>query len=84
MDRVGGLKTLVKTGARTRDLNGLTPVQQLRQIRQEVRAHYEDQYRFWRTMLEPALTGRGIRYRRPEQIAGAGPGEVETSLLGRD
>jgi polyphosphate kinase len=69
MVRVGGLKTLVKTGARTRDLNGLTPVQQLRQIRQEVRAHYEDQYRIWRTMLEPALTGRGIRYRRPEQIA---------------
>ena len=70
MVRVGGLQALVKTGARMRDLNGLTPVQQMRQIRKEVRAHYDDQYRIWGTMLEPALTGRGIRYRSLDQITG--------------
>ena len=45
MVRVGGLQTMVKAGSRSRDLAGLTPVQQLQNIRRVVAKHYEDQYR---------------------------------------
>ncbi|MGY8686297.1 MAG: polyphosphate kinase 1, partial [Verrucomicrobiales bacterium] len=53
MVRVGGLHAMVKAGSRARDIAGLTPNQQLRQIKEVVATHYEDQYRIWGTLLEP-------------------------------
>ena len=71
MVRVGGLQALVAASDRTRDPTGRTPGQQLRDIRKVVASHYEDQYRIWRTLLEPALASHKIRYRRIDQVGGS-------------
>ncbi len=68
MVRVGGLHALMKAGRRTRDIAGLTPGQQLREITSVVATHYEDQYRIWGTLLEPALAANGIRRRKLKQV----------------
>lgn len=68
MVRVGGLHALKKSGRRTRDIAGLTPGQQLQQIHDEAASHYENQYRIWGTLLEPALAAHGIRRRHLDQV----------------
>lgn len=76
MVRVGGLHALLKTGSRARDIAGLTPGQQLREIKALAARHYEDQYRIWSTALEPALAEQGIRRRKLQELAP----EVQESL----
>ncbi len=69
MVRVGGLRTLQKVGSRTRDLTGLTPGQELKQVRAAVLEQVANQYRIWGTLLEPALGAEGIRIRRMDQLS---------------
>ncbi len=61
MVRVGGLEVLRRVGKRSRDAAGLTPVQQLRLIRQRVVIMEAEQQRLLAEEIFPALAEGGIR-----------------------
>jgi len=61
MVRVGGLMLLRESGSRSKDVSGMTPVQQLDAIRKRVGRMIEDQYRLLNEKLMPALAEHGIR-----------------------
>lgn len=60
MIRVGGLRSMVKTGHRARDMSGMTPGQQLSAIRTEVQQFYNAQYDLLNESLLPAMDAEGI------------------------
>ena len=68
MVRVGGLQMLQRAGKRPRDPSGLTPSQQLRLIRQKVKAMVEQQYDLLEEEINPALHQHGIRRVSPRKM----------------
>jgi polyphosphate kinase len=58
--RVGGLMLMRRSGRKTPDLSGLTPLQQIQAIRRRVQKMLEDQYRLLFDELLPALNAAGI------------------------
>lgn len=68
MVRVGGLQILQKSGRRPRDHSGLTPTQQLRLIREKVKAMVQQQYSLLEEEIDPALHQHGIRRVSPLHI----------------
>ncbi len=69
MVRVGGLHALMKAGRRSRDIAGMTPGQQLKEIRAVVAEHCTEQYRLWGEVLEPGLAEHGIRHRGMDEVS---------------
>ncbi|MEK7949390.1 polyphosphate kinase 1 [Luteolibacter soli] len=59
--RVGSLMLLRRSGRKNPDPSGLTPVQQLTEIRKRMQRMIEDQYKLFTTVLCPALQEAGIR-----------------------
>ena len=68
MVRVGGLHMLHNAGKRTKDPVGLTPVQQLRLIRQKVKVMVEQQYSLLEKEIAPGLRKHGIRQVETENL----------------
>lgn len=58
--RVGGLMLMRRSGRKTPDLSGLTPLQQIQAIRRRVQKMLDDQYRLLSDELLPALNAAGI------------------------
>ncbi|MGZ5431757.1 MAG: polyphosphate kinase 1 [Thermoanaerobaculia bacterium] len=65
MVRVGGIRQLIDNAIRERSMDGLTPKQQLKAIRERVKAQQRDMYRVLDALL-PELETAGVR------IVGAG------------
>jgi polyphosphate kinase len=74
MVRVGGLAVLQKAGKRPRDAAGFTPAQQLRLIRQKVKALMTEQYTLLAEEIEPGLRQHGIRQLNVKQL---GPSQLD-------
>jgi polyphosphate kinase len=68
MVRVGGLQYLKDAGKRVRDLTGLTPGQQLADVRARALAFIGKQYAILQEQLLPALREKGIRRLRPDDL----------------
>lgn len=68
MVRVGGLQYLKDTGKRVRDHAGLTPTQQLGDIRARALAFITRQYTILHGQLLPALRENGIRRLRADDL----------------
>jgi polyphosphate kinase len=60
MVRAGGIRQLIDSAIRERSMDGLTPKQQLKAIRERVKALQRDMYRVLGTVL-PALEKAGVR-----------------------
>ena len=60
MVRVGGIRQLIESGIRERSMDGLTPKQQLKAIRDRVKALQRDMYRVLDGLL-PKLRAAGVR-----------------------
>ena len=60
MVRVGGIRRLIESGIRERSMDGLTPKQQLKAIRERVKALQRDMYRVLDALL-PQLETSGVR-----------------------
>ncbi|HET8773544.1 MAG TPA: polyphosphate kinase 1 [Thermoanaerobaculia bacterium] len=60
MVRVGGIRRLIDNGIRERSMDGLTPKQQLKAIREKVKALQRDMYRVLDVLL-PQLETAGVR-----------------------
>ncbi|MFC7335916.1 polyphosphate kinase 1 [Haloferula chungangensis] len=58
--RVGGLMLMRRSGRKTPDLSGLTPLQQIQAIRRRVQKMIDDQYRLLSDELLPSLHAAGI------------------------
>ena len=58
--RVGSLHLMRTSGTRTLDITGMTPSQQLTQIRERAKRMYEDQYNLFQNELLPKLENEGI------------------------
>ncbi len=74
MVRVGGLEMLRRAGKRSRDPAGLTPVQQLKLIRQRVRIMTAEQSRLVEEEIMPELADHGIRRLLMDDLK---PGELD-------
>ena len=68
MVRVGGLQFLKDAGKRVRDLAGLTPGQQLTDVRARALAFITKQYAILNDQLLPAMREKGIRRLRPDEL----------------
>jgi polyphosphate kinase len=66
--RVAGLVQQQDAPGAERSLDGLTPREQLKRIRAEVRALIRDQYRCWHEQLAPALAKENIFLATPAQL----------------
>lgn len=66
--RVGGLTLMKSAGSRSKDISGLTPLQQLTAIRKRVSSHMGDQYTLYNDDLLPALKEHGIQVTTPKLI----------------
>ncbi|HEV7243123.1 MAG TPA: polyphosphate kinase 1 [Thermoanaerobaculia bacterium] len=60
MVRVGGIRQLIESGIRERSMDGLTPKQQLKAIRDRVKALQRDMYRVYDSLM-PKLRAAGVR-----------------------
>src|SRR5688572_29488960 len=60
--RVAGLKQQIESDIVERSLDGRTATESVRSLTKRVRAMVEEQYRFWRAELRPALDRAGIRF----------------------
>lgn len=60
MVRVGGLQMLRHSGSRVKDISGLTPTRQLKDIRTRVGRMIEDQYRLFHEEILPWMEINGI------------------------
>jgi len=60
MVRVGGIRQLIESGIRERSMDGLTPKQQLKAIRDRVKALQRDMYRVFDGLM-PKLRAAGVR-----------------------
>jgi polyphosphate kinase len=68
MVRVGGLQYLKDARRKVNDLAGLTPTQQLNEIRERTQAFIKEQYRILNQDLLPALRRSGIRRLTPAEL----------------
>lgn len=68
MVRVGGLQFLKDANKRVRDLAGLTPTQQLAQIRERTLHFIDSQYEILNLHLRPLLRDKGIRRMMPDEL----------------
>lgn len=68
MVRVGGLQFLKDANKRVRDLAGLTPTQQLAQIRERTLHFIDTQYEILNLHLRPLLRDKGIRRMMPDEL----------------
>ena len=66
--RVGGLMLMRRSGRKTPDLSGMTPVQQIHAIRRRVQKMLEDQYGLLKGELLPALNEAGIHPLQIKQL----------------
>ncbi|MBP6865079.1 MAG: polyphosphate kinase 1 [Candidatus Didemnitutus sp.] len=66
--RVAGLLQQQDSPAGEPSIDGLTPREQLKQIRAGVHALVRDQYRCWHDLLVPALAAEGIHFLTPAQF----------------
>lgn len=66
--RVAGLLQQQDSTGGEKSIDGLTPREQLRQIRAGVAALVRDQYRCWHDQLVPALAAEGIAFLMPAQL----------------
>ncbi|MDP0492459.1 MAG: polyphosphate kinase 1 [Verrucomicrobiota bacterium JB023] len=66
--RVGGLTMMKRNGIRVRELSGLTPTQQLQQIRKRVSQMADDQYRILMDDLLPGLAEAGLKQLHPKEL----------------
>ncbi|HSJ01019.1 MAG TPA: polyphosphate kinase 1, partial [Verrucomicrobium sp.] len=71
MVRVGGLQFMKDANKRVRDLAGLTPTQQLAQIREEALHFIDRQYAILNGQLRPLLQDKGIRRMMPDELTPA-------------
>jgi len=60
--RVGGLTAQTNTGSRKKGIAGMTPNQQLKEIRKRVQKMYLDCYTLYFEDLAPKLAGEGIQF----------------------
>ena len=60
MVRTGAIRELIASGGRERSVDGLTPKQQLKMVRERVKALQRDMYRAL-DILEPELRAAGVR-----------------------
>src|ERR1043165_7868373 len=60
--RVAGVKQQVESGSTDRTMDGLTPIETLRTIRQRVQDMVATQTSCWRKELAPELAKKGIRF----------------------
>ena len=67
MVRAGGIRQLIDSGIRERSMDGLTPKQQLKAIRDRVKALQRDMYRVLDTLL-PRLEAAGVRIVRASAL----------------
>jgi polyphosphate kinase len=58
--RVAGLKEQIEGGVGTGHLDGLTPAETLRAVRERIGRLVREQYLCWREQLAPALAAKGI------------------------
>ncbi|HSI64853.1 MAG TPA: polyphosphate kinase 1 [Candidatus Saccharimonadia bacterium] len=68
MVRVGGLQYLKDTRKKVNDPAGLTPTQQLNEIRERALAFIKEQYRILNQDILPALRRNGIRRLTPAEL----------------
>ena len=68
--RVAGLKQQIESEIVERSMDGRTATETVRAIRRRVRAMVDQQYRFWREELRPALAKTGIVFHEPAHLAG--------------
>lgn len=68
MVRVGGLQFLKDANKRVRDLAGLTPTQQLAQIRERTQHFIDTQYEILNLQVRPLLRDKGIRRMMPDEL----------------
>ena len=71
MVRVAGLKEQLAAGVRHAPPDGMTPLEQLAEIRRSVDALYDRQTQLWRKELSPALGDAGIRFVLWHKLDGA-------------
>ncbi len=60
MTRVSGLKEQIKANVIETSIDGLTPMQGLKRIDEEIRPMLSSIYEFWRHKITPALVSEGI------------------------
>lgn len=66
--RVGGLTMMRRSGSTARDLTGLTPSQQLNQIRKRCQEMSAEQYRILGEEIAPELAQSGLHHLRPKDL----------------
>lgn len=66
--RVGGLTMMRRSGSTLRDLTGLTPSQQLAQIRKRCQEMTAEQYRILVDEIEPELARSGLTHLQPKDL----------------
>src|SRR4051812_11602751 len=67
--RVAGIKQQIEADVAERSIDGLTPRETFRAIRQRVGKMVEDQYGCWRKKLLPELAKHQIRFLEVEQLS---------------
>ena len=67
MVRVGAIRQLIASGVREKSVDGMTPKQQLKAIRDRVKALQRDMYRVLATLL-PELREAGVRIERASAL----------------
>ncbi len=66
--RIGGLMAMRRSGLKSADPSGLTPVRNLAALRQRILAMTADQYTLFRETLIPLLEKSGIRLLHPRDL----------------
>src|SRR5262245_27858655 len=69
--RVAGLKQQIESDIVERSLDGRTATGSVRALTKRARAMVEEQYRFWRADLRPALATAGIRFLEMSELGSA-------------
>src|SRR5947207_6600497 len=67
--RVAGLKQQIEGDIVERSLDGKTSLETVRQLTKRARRMVEDQYRLWRSDLQPGLEKAGIRFLEYEKLS---------------
>ncbi|RPI68502.1 MAG: polyphosphate kinase 1 [Ignavibacteriae bacterium] len=79
MIRVAGLMEQRESGVTEYSLDGMTPIEQLREIRSRLIPLYKRQSKIYRTDILPALVQEGIHFHRFEELT-----ETEMSTFEKD
>jgi polyphosphate kinase len=67
--RIGGLMAMRRSGLKSADPSGLTPIRNLAALRQRILAMTADQYTLFRETLMPLLEKSGIRLLHPRDLS---------------